>query len=268
MVTIIRFVSLITVIVNQIMNILIIRTDVNSMHAIQKMGCYQYDFNGICGENGLCECGSDYVLNPKTKICNKTVEKHCDSINDCGENQFCINDLCECQPDYEYFSSSNSYHEKFCNLDSDCNLFDKNSICSGYECKCESGYTLDSKTKICKMIVEKSCNSIDDCDSNQFCVKNLCECQSNYVSYNSLNFCQLKSCSYDNDCNQFDSNRICNTANGKCDGCITYYEIDTNTQFCNTTVGKVCSSSSDCIKLGDNNQFCIDKNVIVNRITN
>ncbi len=57
----------------------------------------------------------------------------------------------------------------------------------------------------------------------------------------------------------FDSKRVCNTANGKSDRCKTYYEIDTNTQFCNTTVGKDCLSSSDCIKLGNNNHVCVDK---------
>ncbi len=145
-----------------------------------------------------------------------------------------------------------------CRLDSDCNLFDKNSVCSRFECKCRSGYSLDPNSKICKISVEKPCNSIDDCGNNQFCAKNLCECQPNYVFDDSLKLCRFKSCSHNSDCNQFDSKRICNTANGMCDSCNSYYKIDQNTKFCNTTIGKYCSSSYDCTKYYDYNQVCVD----------
>jgi hypothetical protein len=222
--------------------------------------CDQYDRNSICSRNNLCECRFDYVLDPKTRICNMTVEKYCNNIAGCGINQFCINNLCECQSGYRYNQFDNLCHLKFCKLDSDCDIFDKNSVCSGDLCKCRSGYTLDPNTKICNITVEKSCNSIADCGSNQFCVKNLCECQPNYVFNNFTNSCEFKSCNYDEDCNQFDSNRICNTVDGMCDSCKTYYKIDTNTQFCNTTVGRYCLSNSDCTNYGDNNQVCVDGN--------
>ncbi len=217
--------------------------------------CDQYDSKSMCDGFGRCKCKSDYVLDPKTKICNKTVEVSCNSISDCGENQFCINDLCECRSGY--YQVENSCYSKSCNFDSDCNFFDKNSVCASNKCKCRSGYTLDPTTKLCKIRDEKSCNSIDDCGTDQFCTKNLCECQPNY-EFDDSSLCKFKPCSYDSDCNQFDSNRICNSANGKCESCKTYYKIDESTKFCNTTVGKYCSSIYDCIEYQDNNQVCVD----------
>lgn len=138
--------------------------------------CNQYDRNSVCDRNHLCGCRFGHVIDHKTRICNKTVEKYCNNIADCDQNQFWINNLWECQSGYRYNRFHNSCHQ-FCYIDSDFNLFDKNNICSGSECKCKSGYTLDPKTKICNITVEKSCNSIDDYDSHQFCVKNLFKCQ-------------------------------------------------------------------------------------------
>jgi hypothetical protein len=43
-----------------------------------------------------------------------------------------------------------------------------------------------------------------------------------------------------------------------CDSCKTYYKIDTNTKFCNTTVGMYCSMNYDCTIHGDNDQICVD----------
>ncbi len=217
--------------------------------------CTRFDANRICSNNGYCNCRSGYTVNPK-KICNRTVESYCNSFNDCGSNQFCVNHLCECQPNYVYNSFDNSCHLKYCSYDSDCNTFDKNSVCLEGYCKCRSGYKTDPKTKFCIITVEKSCNTINDCGINQFCVNNLCECQPNYVFNQVSNSCLFNYCNYDTDCNQFDSKRVC--LNRMCDSCKTYYAVDPITKFCNTTTGLYCSSNYDCTKYGDFNQVCVD----------
>ncbi len=38
--------------------------------------CQKYDKNTYCN-GGSCICSSGYTIDPKTKICNKTVEKSC-----------------------------------------------------------------------------------------------------------------------------------------------------------------------------------------------
>ncbi len=220
--------------------------------------CNQDDRNRICCENiNRCECDSDYVLNPKTSICEKIVKKRCNTSDDCDDDLFCINNSCECQSSkdlnrfYKYNQFKDSCELKFCKNDSDCNAFDKNSVCTENKCVCHSefswdektkictrhhcryGFTLDSNTKICKFKFNSYDAILTECVNNQLCVKNRCECKPNYVfnnmSDNMLSkYCVFKQSNNDINCNQFDSNRVC--YNGDCD-CEPGYKVGTNTQL-------------------------------------
>ncbi len=202
--------------------------------------CNHYVRKRICVLN-TCECGFDYVLNPKTRICEKSVKNSCNTTAECrlSSDRFCINNMYECLSGYDKYNQfEDSYNLQICTLESDCNSFDKNIVCSGKECKCKSRNTLYPNNRICKMKFQKTCDSINDCDNNQFCIRNRCECKPNYVYSNITNSCEFKSFNYNSDCDQYDRHRICNTSNGLCGSYKTYYKIDTKTLFYNRIVEK------------------------------
>jgi hypothetical protein len=183
--------------------------------------CQKYDKNTYCN-GGSCICSGGYTIDPKTKICNKTVEKSCKTTNDCGSNQFCANNLCECQPNYAYNNLTNSCEYKNCKYDNDCNQFDNRQRCNSYGyCECKTYYAKDPITKFCNVTVGMFCSFNSDCtkygDNNQVCVDNTCQCIPDYQLDSNDGFCSFQSCYNDYDCQKYDNHRVCEYNRCECD---------------------------------------------------